>query len=72
MAATQFEDFNRFFADLVRQRREEAGLTQQELADKIDVTRVTINKIENARQGCQLGHALRIFEIVGINLEDFD
>lgn len=35
----------------IRQNRKESGISQQELADDIGISRATINSIENARSG---------------------
>ena len=55
----------------IRQLRHEKGITQQELAESVGVTRQTINALENARYNPSLLLAYRITKILGKNsIED--
>ncbi len=45
-------------------------LSQGALAEKVGVTRVTINNIENGKWGPSTALALRIARILGVPLED--
>ena len=55
----------------IRQFRQEKGITQQELADLVGVTRQTINALENARYNPSLILAYKITKILGKNaIED--
>ncbi|MDO5832106.1 helix-turn-helix transcriptional regulator [Methanobrevibacter sp.] len=49
----------------IRQFRQEKGITQQQLADLVGVTRQTINALENARYNPSLLLAYRITKILG-------
>ena len=49
----------------IRQFRQEKGITQQELADLVGVTRQTINALENARYNPSLLLAYKITKILG-------
>lgn len=49
----------------IRQFRQEKGITQQELADSVGVTRQTINALENARYNPSLLLAYNITKILG-------
>lgn len=49
----------------IRQFRQEKGITQQELADLVGVTRQTINALENARYNPSLLLAYKITNILG-------
>ncbi|WP_407414613.1 helix-turn-helix transcriptional regulator [Methanobrevibacter sp.] len=49
----------------IRQFRQEKGITQQELADSVGVTRQTINALENARYNPSLLLAYKITKILG-------
>lgn len=49
----------------IRQFRQEKGLTQQELAESVGVTRQTINALENARYNPSLLLAYKISKILG-------
>lgn len=49
----------------IRQFRQEIGLTQQELADSVGVTRQTVNALENARYNPSLLLAYKITKILG-------
>ena len=48
----------------IRQFRQEKGITQQELADLVGVTRQTINALENARYNPSLLLAYKITKIL--------
>lgn len=55
----------------IRQFRQEKGITQQELADFVGVTRQTINALENARYNPSLLLAYKITKVLGKNsIED--
>ena len=49
----------------IRQFRQEKGITQQELADLVGVTRQTINALENARYNPSLLLAYNITKTLG-------
>ncbi len=53
----------------IRALRGEAGLTQQELADRIGVTRQTVNAIEGDKYSPSLDVAFRIAGVFGAPLE---
>ena len=55
----------------IRQFRQKAGMTQQELADSVGVTRQTVNALENARYNPSLLLAYKLTKILGKNyIED--
>ena len=53
-----------------RHRRQVHDMTQQELADRVGVTRLTILSIERGRYNPSVGLALRIAEVFGVPVED--
>lgn len=55
----------------IRLLRQEKGITQQELAESVGVTRQTINALENARYNPSLLLAYKITKFLGKNaIED--
>ena len=52
----------------IRLLRQEIGLTQQQLADSVGVSRQTINALENARYNPSLVLAYKITRILGQTL----
>jgi putative transcriptional regulator len=55
----------------IRELRFHAGeMTQQELADKVDVTRQTVNAIEGNKYSPSLEVAFRIARAFGVPLEE--
>ncbi len=52
------QDFNRAFGSLIRKLREAHGLSQQELAQMVSLSRVSIANIEGGHQSVTLRHAL--------------
>jgi len=55
---------------LKRHRLLADGMTQQELADRLDVTRQTIHSVEKGRYAPSVGLALKIAEIFGVPVEE--
>ena len=55
--------------NLVRQHRVTEGLTQQELADRVGVTRQTILSIEKGKYTPSVALALCIAEVFGVGVE---
>ena len=51
----------------IRLLRQKKGITQQELAESVGVTRQTINALENARYNPSLMLAYKITKILGKN-----
>lgn len=56
-------------APLVRARRRELGLTQEELADLVDVHRTYIGIFENGERPMRFDTVLRILHTLGMDLE---
>ena len=52
-------------AELLKEKRKEAGLTQQQLAEKIGTKRSDISKIENGHTNIQLSTLFRVFNGLG-------
>jgi putative transcriptional regulator len=64
MAPTQIRN------QIRRLRFEHAEMTQQELADRIGVTRQTVNAIEQGKYSPSLEAAFRIARVFGVPLEE--
>lgn len=56
--------------NLVRPRRLVEGMTQQELADRVGVTRQTILSIEKGKYTPSVALALALAEILEVSVED--
>ena len=54
MADVAQEEFNRRFGEIVRERRVQAGLTQENLAARLGLSRTSVVNIERGRQGIPL------------------
>lgn len=54
---------------LIRERRTQAGLDQQGLADRAGVSRLWINEIERGKPGASLGRVLNTLAALGVELE---
>ena len=52
-------------AQTLKEERKRAGLTQEELAEKIGTKKTYISRIENGKADIQLGPLFRIFEGLG-------
>ena len=53
-----------------RYRRQHHDMTQEELAERVGVTRQTIISIERGRYNPSVGLALRLAEAFGVSVED--
>ncbi|MBK5096911.1 MAG: helix-turn-helix transcriptional regulator [Gemmatimonadetes bacterium] len=53
-----------------RHRRQLHDMTQQELAERVGVTRQTILSIERGRYNPSVGLALRLSEVFGVPVEE--
>lgn len=56
-------------ANRIKERRSELGLTQAELADRVGVTRKTVNTVENGIFTPSTLLALKLAEAVGLTVE---
>jgi DNA-binding XRE family transcriptional regulator len=63
----QFDDDTQAFclAQTLKEERIRAGLTQQQLAEKIGTKKTYISRIENGKSDVQLNTLFRIFEGLG-------
>ncbi len=63
----QFDDETRAFclAETLKEERRRAGLTQEQLAEKIGTKKTYISRIENGKSDVQLSTLFRIFEGLG-------
>ena len=57
-----------YYRDLLRDRRKQLGLTQQQLADAVGVKRSYIARVEKGETDVQLSSFLRIAMVLGIQL----
>ncbi len=53
---------------IVRARRRELGLTQIELAERVGVGITYISNLENGKETAEIGKALHILMMLGMNL----
>jgi putative transcriptional regulator len=56
-------------ANSLKERRAELGLTQAELADRVGVTRKTVNTVENGVFTPSTILALKLAESLGVSVE---
>lgn len=59
------EEFNQHFGSTVRQRRVTAGLTQEEVATRLGMSRTSIVNIEQGRQGIPLSSLPKFAAVLG-------
>ena len=60
-----WEKMGDYLETKIRQFRQDLGMTQQELADAVGVTRQTVNALENARYNPSLLLAYNITKVLG-------
>lgn len=63
----RFDDETRVFclAETLKEERRRAGLTQEQLAEKIGTKKTYISRLENGKADVQLSTLFRIFEGLG-------
>jgi HTH-type transcriptional regulator/antitoxin HipB len=54
---------------ILRQAREEAGLTQEELADRVGTRKTAISRIENHAEDIKLSTIQKVAKALGRNLD---
>ena len=57
-----------YYGEVLRERRKELGMTQNELAEKVGRERTYINRIEHGETDLQLSSFIRIANALGIVL----
>jgi DNA-binding XRE family transcriptional regulator len=60
---------NRRFAHAVSSSRKGQGMTQTELAERVNLTQQTIARIESGRCNVLLSNAFLIAEVLGLSLQ---
>ncbi len=54
----------------IKYLREKANITQEELANRIGVGRIHMNKMENGKKRITMARALQIANVLGVTLND--
>ncbi len=54
----------------IKHLREKAKITQEELANRIGVSRIHMNKMENGKKPITMANALRLANIFDVSLND--
>lgn len=57
-----------YFGELMRERRKELNMTQEELAERINAKRTYISRIERGETDIQMSSFFRIISALGIRL----
>ena len=52
------------FGKRLRELREESGMTQEELAQKVNVEKQHINRMENGKRACSIDSAISLSEVL--------
>lgn len=60
----------RAIGDRIRTARQTAGLTQQQVAERIDMDRATYNRIEQGHAAALIDSLIRIADAIGVPLAD--
>ena len=69
MAASEYELCLQV-GEQIRQRRVQLKMNQSELAERADVARNTVYRIEAGQPGCKMGHLLRVLQALGAPAND--
>lgn len=73
LGTTEREEFDAkarawYYGELLRERRKELGITQKELAERVNRERTYINRVEKGETDLQLSSFIRIAAALGIML----
>ncbi|WP_072629735.1 helix-turn-helix transcriptional regulator [Planktotalea frisia] len=60
------------FGKLIRVGRTERGMTAQDLADRVNISRTTLYNIEKGAPGPEIGTVFEVAALVGVRLFDVD
>lgn len=63
-------DLARQLADTLRKMREEAGLSQVQMAKRLRISRPTLNRLENAAQNTTLRMLTHLCRVLGCEVGD--
>ena len=66
----KFDD-KKFLAEQIKEHREKAGLTQYELAEKINICGQHVSRIESARYFPSLQTFFKMAKVLGLDLKKF-
>lgn len=55
----------------IKSKRENIGMTQQQLADLVGISRYSIMRYESGEREATFSVLVKIFEVLGMNLKDF-
>lgn len=66
--AFEAESASWYFGELMRERRKELNMTQQDLADKVNAKRAYISRIERGLADIQMSSFFRLANALGIRL----
>lgn len=58
-------------SDIIRERREKAGLTQQQLADQVQVSRNTVYRWESGASNPNMYYSVRVAQVLHFPVSDF-
>lgn len=64
-------DFDRLLGKRIREAREQARITQDQLGEAVSLSRTSITNIERGRQGVQVSLLVRIAQTLGKKVADF-
>lgn len=64
------ERFNRELGSNLRNKREKAGLTQQQVADKLGVTKVAVHQWESGKRNMYAQTLIDYCKILGVTLDE--
>lgn len=60
--------FDRMVGERIREARKAQGMSQEKLASRLGILRVSLSNLETGRQECSLYRALQIAEVLRISL----
>ena len=57
------------FGQRIKEQRNKMGLTQEELALRLNISHVHMNKIERGKRGCSIDILLELSEVFGVSTD---
>ncbi len=64
------QQHRRLLAEAVRAKRKEAGLSQEKLAEKADLSTVFVSRVERGKESPSVDNLAKIAKAIGVRVRD--
>ena len=71
MKTIDIKDCHKAFGEYIKSARERNGMSQTEVADKLEVTQSYLSRIERGEREVDLALAFKLCAAIGLDMRDF-